>query len=448
VTGELVAGESTDGRSARFVRSSAFTFATNLVVALLSLANVIVVSRALGADGRGAVTFLTTITLVTATVSALGVQQASGNIAGAEPQLKSVLATNALCMSLLFGGLSAGILALLMSRFPGLEPGRGAALRWLALGAVSIMIMRTYFSVLVQADYGFRVTNAAWMIGPAVNVLLNGAMAALGVLSVGRAMLTWVGGQALGVALLLWYVQARQSGLGKPDVPLALRSVRFGLQAHAGNVMLIGNYRLDQWITGSISGERELGLYSVAVAWGEGLFFLPTALAIVQRPDVVRGTRREAARLAASACRAANILTVPLAVALFLAAPFLCVTVFGADFRGSIDDLRCLVPGAFGIVTLKLLGTALTAQGKPLLESIAIGVGFVTTIVLDVVLIPRYGGLGAAIASSIAYTAAGLTVAVVFTRSLGLRGFDLVPRPGDVPRVVRTLRLALGRLGS
>ena len=40
---------------------------------------------------------------------------------------------------------------------------------------------------------------------------------------------------------------------------------------------------------------------------------------------------------------------------LVLAAPFLCVTLFGPGFSGSIDELRVLSAGAFGIVALKLL---------------------------------------------------------------------------------------------
>ena len=55
--------------------------------------------------------------------------------------------------------------------------------------------------------------------------------------------------------------------------------------------MGVGNYRADQWIVGSIAGARELGLYSVAVAWAELLFYLPGVISLLQRPDLVRATR-------------------------------------------------------------------------------------------------------------------------------------------------------------
>jgi Na+-driven multidrug efflux pump len=103
-----------------------------------------------------------------------------------------------------------------------------------------------------------------------------------------------------------------------------------------------------------------------------------------------------------------------------------------------------LVLGAFGMVAAKLLGNALVARGRPGLQSVAVGVGFLGTVVLDVLLIPPYAGMGAAIASSVAYTAAGATMAVIFVRLLGPRYRDLVPRGSDVTWVVRQLQ-SLGR---
>jgi len=52
--------------------------------------------------------------------------------------------------------------------------------------------------------------------------------------------------------------------------------------------------------------------------------------------------------------------------------------------------------------------------------------------------------MGAAIASSAAYTAAGATMAVIFARLLGPRYRDLVPRGSDVRWVAGQLQ-SLGR---
>jgi Na+-driven multidrug efflux pump len=110
--------------------------------------------------------------------------------------------------------------------------------------------------------------------------------------------------------------------------------------------------------------------------------------------------------------------------------------------------LRVLAVGAFGIVALKLLGNALTAQRKPMLETAAIGGAFICTVALDVILIPAHGGLGAAIASSVAYTFGGVLVALIFTRALKGRLGHLVPRGSELAWVWRRARSGLRAAGA
>lgn len=415
-----------------FLTSAAQTYGTNLLVAVLSLVNVLIVARALGAAGRGDIAFLTAIAFITSNLATMGVQEANANLAGSEPRLRGALATNSVLLSLLFGGVAIVIVAGLIALFPVVGGESSSGLRWLTLGSIPFHVLAILLRFLAQADYGFGMTNLAWLIGPVANVVVNGGLALLGVLSVATALATWIAGQVAGVLLLVWYVQRRLAGFGRPNRELAGRTLTFGLKSHIGRVMLLGNYRLDQWILGSIAGSRELGIYSVAVAWTEALFLLPTALSYVQRPDLVRTAGREAARLTAAAFRAAALLTAAIGLVMIAAAPLLCVMVFGEDFRGAVDDLRVLVLGAFGVIALKQLGSALTAQRLPLHASAAIGVGFVATVVLDFVLIPPLGGLGAALASTLAYTGAGIVIGVIFVRALGGRLTDFWPRPADL----------------
>jgi len=415
-------------------------YGTNLTVAVLALVNILIVSRALGPTGRGDVAFLSAVLYLTANLAALGIQEANANIGASEPERRAALATNSLAFSLLFSVLSGAIVIGLVVAFPVVGGDVDRTLLWVTVATVPVLILQLYFQYLIQSDYRFVVTNVAWLLSPIANVVVNGTFAALGIITVGTAVITNLGGQALTLVVLLWYAARRLSGFARPDLGLARRSLAFGLRFHVGRIMLLGNYRLDQWLLGAISGSRQLGLYSVAVSWAEVLFYLPTALAAVQRPDLVRATRSNAAQYAASVFRKATVLTAIFAGLLLVAAPVLCVTVFGEEFRGSVVYLRVLALGGFGIVALKLLATALTAQGRPTLGSAAIGVGFVSTLVLDVLLIPPYGGLGAALASTLSYTAGGIAVVFIFARALGTSPAALMPRLSDVTGLLRTFR--------
>jgi O-antigen/teichoic acid export membrane protein len=408
------------------------TYGTNVAGAVVGLVNVLIVSRALGPEGRGSVAFVLTMAMFVSQLSNLGVQSAVANFGGTNRRLLPALAGSSVALSLLLGGLAMGVVAGLVELFPAVGGHVDAGTRWIALGCVPILILAYYLFMLAQAEYRFGVMNVVLLLGPVGSAATNGILAATGHLSVRGAVLAWAGGQTLGLLVLVWYVHRRLAGFGRADWRLARGMVGFGVKTHAGQIGMVGNYRLDQWLLGSISGARALGLYSVAVAWAEVLFFLPNALATVQRPDLVRANRSEASRQASVGFRAGALLTLVSVVVLLGAAPFLCVTVFGSDFHGSIRDLRILALGAFGIAAIKQLGTALTSQNKPLLETAGILVAFAVTAVTDVLLIPSHADLGASIASTVSYSAGGLAMAAIFVRALGGRLSDLLPRGTEV----------------
>ena len=423
-----------------FAASAALTYGTQLLAAVLSLANVLVVSRYLGPEGRGQIAFLTTIAFLTSHLASMGVNEATANLAGTEPEKRRALAGNALLLALVFGVVAAGVVAALIAVVPAVGGEAEPALRWLTLACIPVLILEIYLRFLVQADYSFGVSNAAWLVPPVLNVAVNTALALAGVLSVRTAVATWLFGQVLATGILCWWVATRLAGFGRPDGSLARRSLAFGIRSHLGRIMLLGNYRLDQWILGAVAGARELGLYSVAVAWAEALFYLPTALAAVQRPDLVRAATDAAGRQAAAVFRVAAMLTIVLGIGLVVAAPVLCVTAFGSEFEGAVDDLRILAFGGVGVVALKLLGNALTAQARPLLATAAIGTGFLSTIVLDALLIPSHGGTGAAIASSASYTLGGIAVVLLCSRALRVRLTAFVPRLREPLQLWRSVR--------
>jgi O-antigen/teichoic acid export membrane protein len=426
-----MAEKPTETKRRSFVGSAALTWGAQIAMALLSLGNVLIVSRTLGPVGRGEVAFLTTIGTLVAYLADMGVNQANSNFAGRKPELRPALATNSVVFALALAALAAGVLTAIINAFPGVGGDTTESVRWIALAGVPSVILVTYLTNLLQAEYAFVLTNAAVFSAPLLNTTVNGILAATGNLTVTRAISTWAVSWAL-AALILLAAQASRGGFGRPDVGLGRSSLWFGLKAHASRVLLVGNYRIDQWLVGTLGGSRELGLYSVAVAWSEGLFYLPTALVTVQRPDVVRASPREAARQTIALFRVAALITAFLAGVLALAAPFLCATIFGHAFAGSANQLRILAIGGVGIVALKLFGQALTAQRKPMLETAGVVVAFLVGLSLDLLLIPDHGGLGAAVAAAIAYTAGGAAIILIFVRTLGGRAADFAPRGSDL----------------
>jgi O-antigen/teichoic acid export membrane protein len=417
---------------ASFPLSASWTFGTQVTAAVFSLGNVLIVSRLLGPRGRGEVAFLMAVSYLSSQAASLGVDFAAANIAGRSPERRRAVAGNTVVLSLVFGGLAIGALVWLFKAFPRVGPPVGPGLLALALAAIPVLILSTYLTRMVFADFGVGAVNASSLAPPVINLVANGALAVDGRLTVASAFTVWVLGQLVAAAVLALYLERRLAGFGRPDGGLAREMVSFGLKSYGGRVLQFGNYRLDQWLVGSLAGSRELGLYSVAVAWSESLFILPRALMEAQRPFLIRSDRLSAGAQAAMSFRVSTLLSTPLAVAVVVLAPFLCVTIFGPQFHGSIADLRILALGAFGIAAMKILGSALIAQERPLLEGLAAAVAFVATVALDLYFIPRHGGFGAALASTASYTLGGAAAAVIAARALHFPISLLWPRREDL----------------
>jgi O-antigen/teichoic acid export membrane protein len=432
-------------RPSTLVPAALLTYGTNLGVSVLSLTQVLIVARVLGPAGRGEVAFLITVCTLTAQVASLGIQEANANIGGLDPRSRSRLATNSLIAAVIFGALGAAAVLGLAWAVPAAGGHVDPWLLRLTLLGIPLVILKLYLQLLLQSDYRFGITNIAWLAGPLTTVITNGVFALFGILTVETAIGMWLVGQALGVLLLFGHV-ARYIGFGKPDPRLGTSSLRFGLKTHIGRFMALGTYRIDQWIVGAISGPRELGIYSIAVAWSEVLLYVPGVVVLLQRPDLVRAVPRYAAKQAARVCRRVVMLSLIAAAALVLLAPFLCATIFGARYRGSIIDLRILALAAPGIVLLQLLSNAVIAQRKPLRASIAEAVALLVTLAMCGLLIPSLGGRGAATATAVAYTAGGIVMAVVFTRTLRGSLRDLLPRPADIAWYFRKARSLAGML--
>ena len=192
---------------------------------------------------------------------------------------------------------------------------------------------------------------------------------------------------------------------GRPDRGLAGQVASYGLRGQVGGLITLLNLRLDFAILGAMAGPAVLGSYAVASKYAELLRLPGNALTWVFYPRLAKLGQSEAAATARRMIR-------PTLIGIFLAAlPIVLLTspvmrlLYGAEFGPAVIPARVLLAGmllagASGVASAYFYG-----RGTPGLNSIVLGIGLVITVVLDLLLIPAHGALGAAIASTAAYLA-------------------------------------------
>ncbi|MBB4695090.1 polysaccharide biosynthesis C-terminal domain-containing protein [Paractinoplanes abujensis] len=425
------------------VRAAIQTYGSYVLASAGGLANVVLTARLLGASGRGEVAFLTTVAGLVAFLASLSAYEAMINISGTLPGERPALAGAGVVLAGVLGTAGATA-AWLFFRFvpaPAIQFSHLDAV--IAVSAIPISILQTYFLYLARASYNLAMASLGWISAPLATLALNAGFAAAGGLTIRVAVMNWVIGLAVSAALLVAHV-CRSSGFALPSRPLLRQILGFGLRSHLGGVMVSGTYRLDHWILGAFGGARELGTYSVTVAWFDAIAHLSRAVSVTFRPDLLRASAEDAGRQSARIFRVCAVLVLIIVGGTVLAAPLLCVTIFGPEFADSVLDLRILAVGAFGMLALNIFGTALVAQQRPILESIAHGVGFAVAIGLYVTLIPPFGATGAALASAVSYLICGLVALILVQRTLGLQPGSLLPRSSDLAQLAGFLQRRKG----
>ena len=209
-------------------------------------------------------------------------------------------------------------------------------------------------------------------------------------------------------------------GWGRPDPALGRTISLFGLRGQVGGVVSLLNLRLDFALLGALSGPAVLGAYSIASKYAELLRMPGLAVTYVLYPRFAKSDPAEARRRTRALMTPALVLNIAAAAVLAAAASWLLPLLYGKGFKGAIVPTWILLAGLLGEGVAGLVTAYLYGRGKPGLNSWAMGAGLVATLALDVLLIPRFGSIGAAVASSIAYVLATLTLLGCFA-ALGER---------------------------
>jgi lipopolysaccharide/colanic/teichoic acid biosynthesis glycosyltransferase len=193
------------------------------------------------------------------------------------------------------------------------------------------------------------------------------------------------------------------TGAARPSIALARQIYTFGTRGQLGSLMQLLNLRFNFILLGALAGPAALGIYAVAAKYAEFLRVLPIAANWVLYPQFARSEAEQAKKSSRRLILRAGAVTAAASIPLAVAAGLIVPLLFGQVFNGAVLPARILLiglaaEGVGGVVTAFLFG-----RGRPGLNSLAAGAGVVVTLIMDVILIPRYGAVGAAIASSVAY---------------------------------------------
>lgn len=163
--------------------------------------------------------------------------------------------------------------------------------------------------------------------------------------------------------------------------------------------------RIDQIMLSQMVGDRELGIYSAAVKLAEAWYFLPMIVSSAV-PHIVEAKGVSDELFYDRLQKLYNVMAF-LGYAVAIPTTFLGGWVvrllYGEEYRAAGPMLVVLIWSVMFVLFGVARSVFLTTMNWGKVHLFTVFLGAVINVILNVVLIPRYGGMGAAIASCIAY---------------------------------------------
>jgi O-antigen/teichoic acid export membrane protein len=218
-------------------------------------------------------------------------------------------------------------------------------------------------------------------------------------------MITMITAQTTSMLLALIAVWRQLRPSWQPSWIEFKNSMHYALRDYPGGVADFTTLRLDQLVLAAMASNIAIGLYVVAVRLSEMTTLAADAIADALMPEVAASKAENRAELLwARSLRLAIYMHLVLLPPLWLAAPLLLRILFGERFVPATGAFRWLLLAA-GVWSLgSIVISGLRGFGYPGLSTVAkFSAAAVTTVGL-LVLLPRLGITGAAIASLIGYS--------------------------------------------
>lgn len=414
---------------------------SRFMLVVFGFATGIITARILGPHDRGLFTLLITLPQTLVTFAKMGVAQANVYYVRRAQVPVATVASNSLVLSFI-----VSLLLFAVCYFFGhwiIDPftdGAPWSYVWLALVLIPALLIESYFMAILQAVEAFRAYNLQSVIKAILSfvgiatalLLLHGKLwaALMSQVSVLTACNLW---------LLIQCYRVAPFGLRwSPEVGRGTLS--FGAKSYVQTLAAHLHYRIDLYLIALLLTPEQVAFYSIAVNMTNPILQIPDAIGTVIFPKLAGSSDEAAHHRTAVTCRHTLFATLVAAIVYAGVGSQLMVLFYGSRYAPAIPPMFMMLPGIIMISLYQILSRNFTSRNRQQINIVAAGVALVVNASSNLLLIPRFGIVGAALSTAISYSLAAGILLTVFVRESGSRVRDTVlVGAGDLARYPQLL---------
>lgn len=271
----------------------------------------------------------------------------------------------------------------------------------------SLIVIRNYFTAIVQNEYVVKAEISRSVISIIIKLILLFL----------HANLTWFITAYMFDFVLLGtgYLMAYRTKIGSLrewhfDRDYARFLLKESFPLLLTNAAVIIYQRIDQVMIGSMIDKSAVGFFSVAARFTEVLVFLPMILAQTITPILVKARERDVAEYKVKAQQFMNFsfwLSLATSAIVSILAYWLIRYTFGPAYLPAVAVLQVMAFKAASVALSNTAGSMIVTEGLQRWAILRDGFGCLVCVVLNYLLLPRYGIMAAAFVSIASNIAAG-----------------------------------------
>lgn len=268
-----------------------------------------------------------------------------------------------------------------------------------------------FFQVMTQSVDVFRLLFRPWkyILITLAQTLISSLTAVFLVVWLDWGILGYFSGLAAGTfsaSLTGWFFLRDYISLSKIQLSWWPRILKYGIPLVPGSMSLYALNTIDRWFIIYFNGQHELGIYSVGAKFALLLVVVITVFRQAWWPVAMSTLHKpEGPKLFLAVSRLYLSIAVIGVVTLTAAAPLLVGILAGDAFFESFPIVGALAWFSVFFGFHMIISSGIWKQKKTYWISISMAIALIVNIVLNTWLVPRLGGLGAAIGTSASFLA-------------------------------------------
>lgn len=198
------------------------------------------------------------------------------------------------------------------------------------------------------------------------------------------------------------------------------------------------NYRLSFYFLEYFEGIASVGIFSIGIAFSEAIWTITRSIAVVLYSDVVNSkSRGESIVKTKSSLKLSLTLMLIFILGIAVIPSQIYVVVFGNEFANTKQIMLILSPGICAIAVSDMIGYYFSGIKELKILNIKSIVGLIITIVFSLILIPKFGILGACIVTSASYCVSAAILFWKFYQSTDFKLKDYLISKSDLKELIK-----------